>query len=123
MTDTKILFKGNSRIKKSARRGSALHLPNPVEPSEDLAESAEDAEGNDATIDLDAEVEIITPRSIAEDSKASETSEDGRKTWRKRGDAIPVTRQYVDLIDVLPILPAKGNFSVETIRKSLYFFS
>lgn len=35
----------------------------------------------------------------------------------------PASKQFVKLTDILPPLPAKGNFSVETIKKSLYFFS
>lgn len=31
--------------------------------------------------------------------------------------------EFVDLVDLLPPLPEKGNFDVTTIKKSLYFFS
>jgi DNA-directed RNA polymerase, mitochondrial len=31
--------------------------------------------------------------------------------------------QFVDLVDILPPLPKKGGFDVNTIKKSLYFFS
>ena len=31
--------------------------------------------------------------------------------------------QFVDLVDILPPLPKKGQFDVNTIKKSLYFFS
>ena len=33
-----------------------------------------------------------------------------------------VTR-FVNLVDILPPLPEKGHFDVNTIKKSLYFFS
>jgi len=31
--------------------------------------------------------------------------------------------KFVDLIDLMPPLPKKGNFDVETIKGSQYFFS
>lgn len=31
--------------------------------------------------------------------------------------------RFVNLVDVLPPLPTKGQFDVSTIKKSLYFFS
>lgn len=31
--------------------------------------------------------------------------------------------KFVDLVDLIPPLPQKGNFDVTTIKKSLYFFS
>jgi DNA-directed RNA polymerase, mitochondrial len=31
--------------------------------------------------------------------------------------------RFVDVVDLLPELPKKGDFKVETIKKSLYFFS
>ena len=33
-----------------------------------------------------------------------------------------VTR-FVNLVDIMPPLPEKGHFDVNTIKKSLYFFS
>lgn len=32
-------------------------------------------------------------------------------------------QRFLDLVDLLPPLPEKGNFDVTTIKKSLYFFS
>ena len=31
--------------------------------------------------------------------------------------------RFIDLVDILPAVPKKGNFDVNTIKKSLYFFS
>ena len=31
--------------------------------------------------------------------------------------------KFVNLVDILPPLPAKGQFDVKTIKQSLYFFS
>lgn len=31
--------------------------------------------------------------------------------------------KFVDTVDVLPPVPKKGNFDVNTIKRSLYFFS
>jgi DNA-directed RNA polymerase len=40
-----------------------------------------------------------------------------------RDGGLPAHKQFVPLRALLPRLPAKGDFSVDTIRKSLYFFS
>lgn len=40
-----------------------------------------------------------------------------------RYSGLPAHKQFVPLQALLPRLPAKGDFSVDTIRKSLYFFS
>jgi DNA-directed RNA polymerase len=32
-------------------------------------------------------------------------------------------QKFVNLVDILPKLPEKGEFSVQTIKNSLYFFS
>ena len=34
-----------------------------------------------------------------------------------------ISEKFVDLVDILPPLPKKGEFDVSTIKKSLYFFS
>ena len=31
--------------------------------------------------------------------------------------------RFIDLVDLLPPLPSKGEFDVSTIKKSVYFFS
>lgn len=36
---------------------------------------------------------------------------------------VPAYKQFVPLKDILPELPAKGDFTVATIKQSLYFFS
>lgn len=38
---------------------------------------------------------------------------------KKRG----LVHKFVNLVDILPPLPEKGQFDVRTIKKSLYFFS
>ncbi|OCH85018.1 DNA/RNA polymerase [Obba rivulosa] len=50
------------------------------------------------------------PKAAPEDEQ--DPSEDGFYTGR-----------FVDLLDVLPDVPQKGDFDVKTIKKSLYFFS
>jgi len=38
-------------------------------------------------------------------------------------EAVGLYGKFVSLIDILPPLPKKGDFDVENIKKSLYFFS
>ncbi|KAF8317988.1 DNA/RNA polymerase [Clavulina sp. PMI_390] len=56
---------------------------------------------------------------VTRQTKRSPSSPTGEKTTTKAA----LAKQYVLLTDILPPLPAKGDFTVETIKKSLYFFS
>ena len=38
-------------------------------------------------------------------------------------EAVGLYGKFVSLVDILPPLPKKGDFNVENIKKSLYFFS
>lgn len=69
-------------------------------------------EDSDDGLDLAHDTEIIVSSTADE---ANSTSQTVVKT--------AAAHSFVNLVDVFPPLPAKGSFSVETIKKSLYFFS
>lgn len=52
---------------------------------------------------------------LADEADEGDTGEDDADS--------PLANQFVDLSAVLPPLPKKGDFDVETIKKSQYFFS
>lgn len=79
-----------------------------VEENEEEKESEEET---DEGLDLAHDTEITV--SSADDANASS------KTFVQKS----ASHSFVSLVDVFPPLPAKGSFSVETIKKSLYFFS
>ena len=67
----------------------------------------------------------IQPQRRRRRRRSSEEQEDeeGEDDEEEPADGVVDDRRFVDLIAVLPPLPEKGNFNVETIKHSLYFFS
>lgn len=53
--------------------------------------------------------------SLADDADEDDAGEDNADSY--------LANKFVDLSAVLPPLPKKGDFDVETIKKSQYFFS
>jgi len=75
------------------------------------------AEGQEASAP-DAEREDLTGNEPqAEEEESNNQSKEEESVDSK------FTGQFFDLCDLLPPLPKKGNFDVQTIKKSQYFFS
>lgn len=102
-------------VKGATRKRSSIKAKVPVEDADMEDEVSEDADA-DSVVAPDSEVTIVSPKSSL--LEEGEPNADGTKTAKK-----PASQAFVSLVDILPPLPAKGNFSVETIKKSLYFFS
>ncbi|KDQ52445.1 hypothetical protein JAAARDRAFT_138907 [Jaapia argillacea MUCL 33604] len=100
-------------------------------------ETLEALAGEEATLDLsvsdrDVVVEDGDDVDALMEMEAEEEEEEEKPKGKKRGrkpkfdesmsDAM-IAGKFVDLADVLPPLPEKGNFDVNTIKRSLYFFS
>lgn len=111
-TKVKIEIKGRVLRGSKSLRPIADTITLPTE-----ADAAEELDG--PLLDPSAEV-VVHTEAEAEDEGAEDASAAVVQKTKKRK---PATKTYVSLIDVLPPLPAKGTFSVETIKKSLYFFS
>lgn len=105
-TGVNIQVKGATKGRPSISRITKKKAAAQAEDSEN-ADEAEDATTIAAQLEKDPLAEV----------NVSVTS-DGETTTQ-----LPASKQYVNLTDILPPLPAKGDFSVETIKKSLYFFS
>lgn len=58
-------------------------------------------------------------REASDDDEAEEQEEEEEEVEADVG----LASKFIDLVDVLPPLPKKGEFDVNTIKKSLYFFS
>ncbi|KDQ17027.1 hypothetical protein BOTBODRAFT_129343 [Botryobasidium botryosum FD-172 SS1] len=75
---------------------------------------------------LDGEQSLV---SVQEDTKKAKDEEDEEEDDMEESEVdskaptTPVMGKFVDLIDILPPLPKKGDFSVATVERSLYFFS
>lgn len=92
-----------------------------------------------------AETEITTAKSDLETVSAEEQEEheeeNAEESWEDDEDATPrqkarkvqkvkadqatasLNGKFVNLVDIIPPLPKKGTFRVESIKKSQYFFS
>ncbi|EMD32822.1 hypothetical protein CERSUDRAFT_57977 [Gelatoporia subvermispora B] len=82
----------------------------------EAGEPEEPVEEEDVEIDADGEVvpkkkKKRGPR-VRKDNVEDEFSDEGHYMG-----------QFIDLLDILPSVPQKGDFDVKTIKKSLYFFS
>lgn len=69
-----------------------------------------------------AEVEEEEAFAAAEEEEDGSEAALAAKFWSKSHSRL-VGSKFVLLSDVLPPLPAKGDFDLERIRESLYFFS
>jgi DNA-directed RNA polymerase, mitochondrial len=81
-------------------------------------------------VDLDDIVETIdsakksqnSKKDVTDDSDQQEDEADSKTDGLKQADA-HLLGKFVELCDLLPPLPQKGTFEVETIKGSQYFFS
>ncbi|KAF8335860.1 uncharacterized protein EI90DRAFT_2992928 [Cantharellus anzutake] len=89
--------------------------------SRKMLEDEDDHEVN--TLEADTELSMDDLQAPVEVQPASESVTAKLEYKLGRFGGLPAHKQFVPLQALLPKLPAKGNFSVETIRKSLYFFS
>lgn len=104
----------NGSVRKpKSRSAKAVISALPSEVTDAAASEAEDSDAADPTT-LEAQL-AADPDAVVEVSSKDE------KEPPKTVD-VPM-KAYVKLTDILPPLPAKGDFTVETIKKSLYFFS
>jgi DNA-directed RNA polymerase len=113
----------NVKIDVGKRRGSKIKT---VAAASSSREGYEEALGDDplegptlaAQLEHDPNVKLDVQVVSSDVVVAADSDMSGELPKRT-----PVSKQFVKLTDILPPLPAKGNFSVETIKKSLYFFS
>ena len=92
--------------------------------------SQEDCESKDAPSEsaaISAESEELKAE-IEEEDKWEDYENPRSKTLRAKKvvaekEAVGLYGKFVNVTDVLPPLPKKGDFKVENIKKSLYFFS
>ncbi len=65
------------------------------------------------------------PRSIEADEFDEEMEEEIEENEEEEGNDNDdeLDKRFVNLVDILPPLPVKGQFDVSTIKGSLYFFS
>ncbi len=95
--------------------------------------SATSVEAEEVNSRLD-EIEETLVDEEAEEEDMEEFSEDGaelsdrqkklKKTKAKtEKEALKLIGKFVDLVDLLPPVPKKGDFRVEAIKASQYFFS
>lgn len=142
--------KTGSLLKKLADReqttpDSILHFatkPNPQEPKsiESLTSTEEllhaldlaiDSEGDDLEDHGHGESKPLSTQSKLEGGgEAMVTVPTRRRRRTKKELELAATREFtledpefVELTKLLPRLPKKGNFEVNTVKKSLYFFS
>lgn len=87
---------------------------------EDASAAVQKSKPEAADIETTEEVEVVLPkkRKPAKHRFTAKTTEAERELIEAA-----LHGNYVKLTDVLPPVPSKGNFDVNTIRKSLYFFS
>jgi DNA-directed RNA polymerase, mitochondrial len=107
-------------------------LAEDAEDVEDAEEVSEDTEDSTPVMEYRDPV-LVLPKGYSQDLAAEGSKALSLKKHRGRASAIlgvpehdsalPAYKQFVPLLSVLPPLPPKGDFSVETIKRSLYFFS
>ena len=111
------------RIVTSSEQAAALHeggftsFDNIIDVSDaetgsiaQISKKAEVSELDQATKD-----EPIIQCNLADEADEEGTGEDDANS--------PLANKFVNLTAVLPPLPKKGDFNVETIKKTQYFFS
>jgi DNA-directed RNA polymerase len=90
-----------------------------------------DESTNTTVISETEEMIDFSERSEEVDGGGEDADKTTRKRSRKRKEDVVVDvdveaslqNKFVDLTDLFPPLPKKGDFKVETIKKSQYFFS
>ena len=121
---------------------NSLSQPDPQEPKvvgpltspEELLEALDLAIGPDGE-DLEhherGEPEYLSPRSetVPDDEASANTPTRRRRRTKRELQAAAEGRvfieepRFVELTKLFPPVPKKGNFEVNTVKKSLYFFS
>lgn len=81
-----------------------------------LATAEEDEEPIETTVDRPPAVSLISKEQAAK----LLTTGQGRV---RRTRNVSLEGKFVDLVDLLPPVPVKGEFDVNKIKSSLYFFS
>ncbi len=109
--------------------GSLMEI---TEEGSTFTHSATSVEAEEVNSRLDEIEETLVDEEAEEDME--EFSEDGaelsdrqkklKKTKAKtEKEALKLIGKFVDLVDLLPPVPKKGDFRVEAIKASQYFFS
>lgn len=94
-----------------------------------LADSEAAVSGAEPTSELSEEIDTAE-----EDLEGSERVDDDVVSYNKvvrklvkgkkvEKEDVTLVSKFVNLVDILPPLPKKGDFDVQTIRNSPYFFS
>lgn len=73
-----------------------------------------------ASLDMDDEVDVD---SALEEGEEEDADAAAQQFWAKGGHSRKIDSKFVQLADILPPVPAKGDFDLQKIRESLYFFS
>ena len=90
--------------------------------SETEKSSIDEKEVDVQMADLQIEPKRRSKKVVDEDLEVDLSDDAESEEDLDEGDA-HLLGKFVDLCDLLPPLPQKGNFDVETIKKSQYFFS
>lgn len=118
------LFEGNL-LKKARAAGSLVTVPREVEErllrekaaeETDMVESAEDT----TTADCDVDATSKSPRKRR--VKGPKLSQE-MDVEVVEDDSDGISARFVNLVDLIPPLPKKGDFEVSVIKDSQYFFS
>ena len=113
-----VLLKSPALMKQLRNAGCTWDLlpqSSPAVPQDDNSEGATKDTRDDDADDADDEAHDETP---AVKPRAK------RRTKKQiLADEALLQDRFIDLVDLLPPLPKKGDFKVETIKKSQYFFS
>lgn len=98
------------------------------EPAVSITSQPTPEEGSTSTVE-EASSAKLESEATSEEKKTNTagTTTRTRKRKSKAKDAVEgeakVQSKFVNLVDLLPPLPKKGDFDVQTIKKSQYFFS
>jgi DNA-directed RNA polymerase, mitochondrial len=111
------LFSGKL-IEKLRAAGSSVVVPKEVE-EQVLSELAAEEDSPSENSDAEAEVDNIDPPSKAPRNDLN--SEFNVNVVKDGLDGMQ--GRFVNLVDLFPPLPEKGDFEVNTIKHSQYFFS
>lgn len=100
----------------------------PLTSTEDLIEALNLAigsnRGDSEEHELDQHLSDSTAAEIEDSDEAEVIPSKRRKTKANmEADATYEEPKFVELTKLLPPVPKKGNFEVNTVKKSLYFFS
>ncbi|EPQ55698.1 DNA/RNA polymerase [Gloeophyllum trabeum ATCC 11539] len=111
-------LRGTSVTKKLKQMG--VKIPEILELSE-KAIAAEAAEAREEDEDAVEDVDDVE----ASESNGPQNLEEALEVAhvKRRNRVTPYSKVYIDVTDLIPPVPEKGSFDVNTIKKSLYFFS